>query len=211
MAVVFTNEENLQNISDSIRQRNGTQDSYTPSEMASAIQALSGEEGVFNIVSVLGVGPTSTGDVPLKQVICDMIYPVGSIYISADGTSPATRFGGTWQQIKDRFLLAAGDSYSAGSTGGEAAHTLTVSEMPSHTHSATIADPNLRCGENGDFANYNMYGSLGGWGLAAVSENNKGNARLFLRDTVNVAGTGGGAAHNNMPPYLTVYVWKRTA
>ena len=53
----------------------------------------------------------------------DKIYPVGSIYISAASTSPATLFGGTWEQIKDTFLLAAGDTYTAGETVGEAEHT----------------------------------------------------------------------------------------
>jgi hypothetical protein len=64
----------------------------------------------------------------------EKIYPVGSIYISANSTSPANLFGGTWEQIKDRFLLAAGGTYAAGSTGGEATHTLTVDEMPNHVH-----------------------------------------------------------------------------
>ena len=85
----------------------------------------------------------------LDQVIPDIwktIYPVGAIYMSTVSTSPATLFGGgTWVQIKDRFLLSAGDTYTAGSTGGAAtksytpagtvgSHTLTVNEIPSHAH-----------------------------------------------------------------------------
>ena len=61
-------------------------------------------------------------------------YPVGSIYLSVNSTNPGTIFGGTWEQIKDRFLLACGSTYSNGSTGGEAKHTLTTNEMPSHSH-----------------------------------------------------------------------------
>lgn len=69
------------------------------------------------------------------------IYPVGAIYWSTKSTSPASLFGGTWTQIKDRFLLCAGSTYSAGSTGGEAAHTLTVAEMPSHNHGGATGGP----------------------------------------------------------------------
>ena len=70
----------------------------------------------------------------MTQLI-NAIYPVGSIYMSVNSTSPATLFGGTWQRIQDRFLLSAGSTYSAGATGGEATHTLTSGEMPSHKHS----------------------------------------------------------------------------
>lgn len=65
-------------------------------------------------------------------------YPVGSIYMSVNSTSPASLFGGTWQQIKDRFLMCAGSTYKAGGTGGEASHTLTVKEMPSHSHDVSM-------------------------------------------------------------------------
>ena len=118
----------------------------------------------------------------------DKIYPIGSIYISAESTSPANLFGGTWEQIKDTFLLAAGNTYTAGATGGEATHTLTVSEMPSHYHNSQ------------------------GW-LRIVGEST-GNAVLLSDGTDtdrHTLSTGGGQPHNNMPPYLAVYVWKRMA
>ena len=66
--------------------------------------------------------------------LINLIYPIGSIYTSTRNVSPATFLGGTWTQIKDTFLLTAGDTYQAGTTGGEATHTLTTSEMPSHAH-----------------------------------------------------------------------------
>ena len=69
--------------------------------------------------------------------LLNLVYPVGSIYWSSNNTNPGTLFGGTWTQIKDKFILAAGDSYSNGATGGAATVTLTVSNMPSHTHSFT--------------------------------------------------------------------------
>lgn len=120
------------------------------------------------------------------------IYPVGSIYMSVNSTSPATLFGGTWEQIKDTFLLSAGDTYSAGATGGEASHTLTVSEMPSHNHNITI-----RAGAGA--ANYYSAPPSASQGGEAVTRTNV------------IQETGGGTAHNNMPPYMAVYMWKRTA
>ena len=116
------------------------------------------------------------------------IYPIGSIYISAVSTSPSTLFGGSWERIKDTFLLAAGDKYSAGAKGGEATHKLTVSEMPSHYHNSQ------------------------GW--ARLSGGSNGNQALLadgIDTNLHTLSTGGGQAHNNMPPYLAVYVWKRTA
>ena len=69
--------------------------------------------------------------------LLNLVYPIGSIYLSSNNTNPGTLFGGTWVQIKDRFILTAGDSYSNGATGGAATVTLTVSNMPSHSHSFT--------------------------------------------------------------------------
>ena len=76
-------------------------------------------------------------EVILKENFLNLVYPVGSIYWSSKNTNPGTLFGGTWTQIKDKFILAAGDSYSNGATGGAATVTLTVSNMPSHSHSFT--------------------------------------------------------------------------
>lgn len=121
----------------------------------------------------------------------NQIYPVGSIYLSTMETNPSTIFGGTWIQIKDRFLLAAGDTYNAGVEAGEAEHTLSIEEMPQHDHS-------IKKGWSPDSTR-----SIGVW----------------LDDTIPYADhswfktgkTGGSKPHNNMPPYLTVYMWKRTA
>ena len=112
------------------------------------------------------------------------VYPVGSVYISVLATSPASLFGGTWERIKDTFLLAAGDTYSAGSTGGEATHALTIEELPSHSHPYE--------GTN------NVSGT--DW----IGQSGKGT--IQLRNTGYV---GENAAHNNMPPYYAVYMWRR--
>lgn len=118
------------------------------------------------------------------------VYPVGAIYMSINSASPADLFGfGTWERVKDRFLLAAGDSYAAGGTGGEATHTLTIDEMPKHNHT-------IRWG----------YGSGSADPTRVRIDANSPEAPW-----PNSAYTGGGEPHNNMPPYLTVYVWRRTA
>ena len=70
----------------------------------------------------------------LKTSLLNFIYPVGSLYWSSNPTNPGTLFGGTWKQIKDCFVLAAGDTYTNGATGGNANTTLTEANLPSHTH-----------------------------------------------------------------------------
>ena len=144
----------------------------------------SGED--FNVNGIFKVNNTP---------FLDLVYPVGSIYMSANSTSPATLFGGTWERVKDTFLLAAGSSYAAGSTGGEATHKLTVSEMPAHSHNPLLGS--TRLGGNG--------GTSTGWRMAADSNWSQ------VGTYATTQASGGGAAHNNMPPYLAVYVWKRTA
>ena len=118
----------------------------------------------------------------------DLIYPVGSIYMSVNSTSPATLFGGTWEQIEDTFLLASGSNYSNGATGGEATHTLTIDEMPSHNHQTSV------------LARYTITGSANALTRYESSTSHQSTSSV-----------GGGQAHNNMPPYLVVNVWKRTA
>ena len=68
------------------------------------------------------------------KINVDFIYPIGSIYMSVNSTNPGTLFGGTWSQLKDRFLLGAGNTYTNGNTGGAATVTLTVNRMPKHSH-----------------------------------------------------------------------------
>lgn len=133
--------------------------------------------------------------------LLNKIYPVGSLYMSAKTTSPASFLGGTWERIKDKFILAAGDTYAAGSTGGEAEHALTVDEMPSHRHEGIDIDSVYSFGwENGSRTGVNFMKFYGGayWGDDVQNRLASGYA-------------GGSAAHNNMPPYLTAYIWKRIA
>ncbi len=124
------------------------------------------------------------------EKIFERIYPIGSIYISVNGTNPSSLFGGTWEQIKDRFLLATGDTYSPGVLSGEATHTLTIDEIPEHNH-------NLLMSPTGDSPS-----------LTAAPYRGAANATEFSNLTA-IQSIGGNQPHNNMPPYLTVYMWKR--
>lgn len=132
----------------------------------------------------------------LSALILEAVYPVGSIYISVNSTSPQTLFGGTWEAIQGKFLLGQSSAHTAGSTGGEETHTLTFDEMPEHTHP--------------------MYsGNAGGdseWtpdeGAYLVDSVTQKKTTWWARLGMSYAG--GGNAHNNMPPYLAVYMWKRT-
>ena len=239
--------------------------------------------------------------------IIDAIYPVGSIYMSVTNTNPATLFGGTWAQIEDTFLLAAGTNHLAGTTGGEETHTLTTGEMPTHNHTFTgeahshglnshkhsvgahshglnehthIYDKSATstgaasgntgsttltidqipahnhtvkgwadvtdgsgdyrvAGAIGSSASYGTRDTGGGKGhthslnnhthTITLTSTNSGkasgstaNSTAFdtgaaTGNTANatqggtIGNAGSGNAHNNMPPYLAVYVWKRTA
>lgn len=129
--------------------------------------------------------------------------PIGSIIMGtgdnfATQTAVQTVYIGTWEQIKDVFLLAAGDSYIAGSTGGEATHTLTVAELAKHSHDVIANGTGKRVGFNEGNADpdyvRNDYTDTGNIGNQYVTNE-----------------VGGNQAHNNMPPYLTVYMWRRIA
>jgi len=225
----------------------------------------------------------------IKSLFCFNVldaYPVGAIYISASAVNPSQLFGGTWEQVQGKFLLSASANYPAGTTGGEASHTLTTSEMPSHTHGVNIyssgshihsGSANGAGGHTHTRGTMNITGSTlsndgdraySPYALGYIGENNdlysrgafyissndgrvsvihgiNGSntdrtdgilsfdaARNWTGETSNsgyhshtlnvnaggehshtaiVANTGGNAPHNNMPPYLSVYVWKRTA
>ncbi len=148
------------------------------------------------------------------KTLLDMVYPVGSIYLSVSGTDPQTLFGGTWARLEDVFLLAAGAKHPAGSTGGEEAHTLTVGEMPSHGNHLMQGRMYQELAENA--SNDSSYRSntlyLGKNAFASTGNFNRG-WKDWNGGEMYPAGTlkGGGNPHNNMPPYLAVYTWKRTA
>lgn len=142
----------------------------------------------------------------------DFIYPIGSIYITTKNIDPGVLFGGTWvQTCKSRYMMGAGSNlantdngygsyavgnknFSAGTRIGEITHTLTTNEIPSHLHNYTDSYhyANQGSGTGGD-----IYGINGGT-----------TSKQFTYQT---GSTGGGAAHNNMPPGQVYYIWERTA
>lgn len=139
-------------------------------------------------------GRISTLETTVNTRLIDMVYPVGSIYISVNNVSPQVFWGGVWTALGGQFLLGANTTYPAGTTGGEATHTLTTSEIPSHTHNIKFgggdAEQTIVAGRS--------YVQSTRWWWSDAS------------DAI-VQSSGGGSAHNNMPPYLSVYMWKRTS
>lgn len=131
---------------------------------------------------------------PMAKIF-DIVYPVGSIYMSTTLTTKAqveAIFGGTWEKLEGRFLLGSSSSYANGATGGEETHTLTWDEMPRHSHELTrnigygkyVVDPHSGVINTNASVNWQGQGTT-----------NAGNS----------------LAHNNMPPYLVVNMFKRTA
>lgn len=158
-----------------------------------------------------------------RDQLFELIYPVGSIYLSAVATSPTDLFGiGEWEQIKDKFLLASGITYELGATGGEATHKLTVSEMPAHTHAPTTKTPGTDVYNEYAFTINRTYNSEStqrfkvdkGSGYtvmgASVNADDYGGTS-DIDQTLTTASTGGSTAHNNMPPYIVINAWRRVS
>ncbi len=121
------------------------------------------------------------------QSLLDFIYPVGSVYISYSHVSPADLFGGTWVRIENAFLWGCDASGTIGQTGGERTHALTITEMPNHSHGSVYSG-------NASGAKTHSWLASGGSNMA-----------------YGTVATGGGEPHNNMPPYIQVSIWRRTA
>lgn len=137
------------------------------------------------------------GDIGVDTAtLVDLFYPIGSIYMSTDTTNPQSRFTGTyWLPIYNRFLLGAGDTYKAGTMGGEATHTLTMSEIPSHYHDEYLGNDG---GPDSAPSGYS------GWPNIAYTSK-----KTWWATGSKTSAAGGDGAHNNMPPYLAVYMWRR--
>lgn len=137
------------------------------------------------------------GDIGVDTAtLVDLFYPIGSIYMSTDTTNPQSRFTGTyWLPIYNRFLLGAGDTYKAGTMGGEATHTLTRSEIPSHYHDEYVGNDG---GPDSAPSGYR------GWPNIAYISN-----KTWWATGSKTSPAGSDGAHNNMPPYLAVYMWRR--
>lgn len=209
-----------------------------------------------------------------EKVFVYPYFPIGYIYLSVSNVNPSTYFGGTWEQIKDVFLLSAGTTYTAGNTGGASTVTLTTSQIPSHTHGLNNHTHSVGAHSHGlnshthtysksattsgsttltidqipshahNIGRSGLYNSAGYGGFSQSTGNaepfstgstggGKGHTHSITLSSVNTGAasgstanstvfntggnsgnttaTGNGSSHNNMPPYLVVYMWKRTA
>lgn len=142
-----------------------------------------------------------------SQSFLNLVYPIGSIYMNIGDTNPFELFGiGEWERIEDTFLLAAGNSYNLGSEGGEASHTLVNSELPETN--GVIVMHQAATGTN--------IAGVGGCftGSSVVQGKYRQGGTLLDADAssigkINYTNGGKNKAHNNMPPYLAVSIWKR--
>lgn len=172
--------------------------------------------------STFSVKNGKTGSI---ENLLDRTYPVGSIYMSVNSTEPSTLFGGTWERLKGRFLIGAGTlsdtnsngeygdlgrgnpTFAGGETGGEYRHQLNTTEMPEHNHDTN--DWTLVVNKTAE----RISTDVGAQCINGVTATNiVPNTRATKNEDGNRTGlTGGDGKHNNMPPYLAVYMWKRTA
>ena len=154
-------------------------------------------------------------------------FPVGSIYMSLSSTNPSTYFGGTWVQVKDRFLLGAGDTYKAGNTGGSSTAnlyhkhttgncTLTTSQIPAHSHwekfISSDGNANSYVRKAGTGSNQGVYyANQTAWVASTgqpVYTNDTGGSQAHNHGDTGYAGS---SSQSIMPPYYVVYIWRRTA
>lgn len=161
-----------------------------------------------------------------KTETINAVYPVGSIYMNVNSTNPSTLFGGTWARLEGRFLIGTGTNmrtntnatfgslgvgepaFANGETGGQYYHKLGIDEMPEHNHDTN--DYTLVVNKNGVRIPTNMGAKC--VGAAEEATNIVPNIKATKNEDGNATGNAGGVkAHSNMPPYLAVYMWKRTA
>ena len=166
------------------------------------------------------------------------LYPVGSVYISFNSADPSTLFGGTWERLKDTFLLANGDAYAPNTAGGSATKNITVDNLPNHTHSLSwegnhthsrgsmnitggiVADMDtassswgaLQLEANAQIGFQRTSFGLMGKGITLNAMNGWSGETSWNGYHSHVVGaTGSSLPLNVMPPYKTVYMWRRTA
>jgi len=126
----------------------------------------------------------------------NIVYPVGCLYISTSATSPASLFGGSWAQIKDRFLLAAGGSYGVGNYGGET----------THVHSLTSGSADIMVLKGYLYYNESKKSFTGNYSHSGISTGSLGSYSVSTGVTLK----GNTSSASNMPPYYAVYMWRRT-
>ena len=184
-----------------------------------------------HVKSVNGNVPDASGNITvpttdantIKQVVLDTFFPVGSIYMDVTGNvNPNNQFGGTWAKIENRFLYGSG-SKGIGATGGAETVTLNTNQIPSHNHSLSGVRSTGGFGTGKTRRTDNVYAEYPAWGVfskTGTAVNTSNGAESTGREvnfdiSRSVSGTsgnqGGGGSHENMPPYVVVAIWKRTA
>ena len=140
----------------------------------------------------------------LKLIQSHVGMIIQSTTLDTEGKVKAIYGGTSWSRIEGRFLLGASSAYAVNSIGGEAAHTLTTAEMPSHNHASSTRKGAIPCWDNKASSTGKYYGLYDG-SLSYKS------SYAYDINTTSTSYAGGNAAHNNMPPYKVVYIWERTA
>lgn len=231
---------NLTNLTDDLNIIQSLND--TPTESASELKAKFDESGnkIKTFLNGTLIQEIQTAFNTIKSEAILAAHPVGSYYWSSSNTSPATLFGGTWIQVTDKFILAAGSTYTAGATGGSATHnhtqasttgstTLTTNQIPAHTHgSKSLISGKLWLkyapqieGTNTGILKVTEYQSSGVAGVQKEATTGAGYQSFEVDATHEHNSVGGGQGHthtlgstnssSNMPPYEVAYCWKRTA
>ena len=170
-----------------------------------------------NIKTINGTSVLGSGNIS----ILDLVYPIGSIYMSVQDVSPATFIGGTWERLKDRFLLGAGDTYTAGNTGGSAT-TSHTHNVPGSSHAHNLSGNGWAYINSSGKVFYYKYKTAGNWTANySVTASSSASTSTTFDDVTELGGrtdyvtpdsvTSDSTTVDNMPPYLVVYMWKRTA
>lgn len=129
----------------------------------------------------------------VKEIILETSYPIGSIYMSVNSTNPSTLIGGTWEKIEGRFLLGSNSTYAAGSTGGAASTKLTYKNLPGGLVGGGTNNKSWAVAAWNNFSSY-------AYVLTTLDDSHNDQTKGVHTQPF-----------NNMPPYLSVYMWKRTA
>lgn len=186
---------------------------FTPSLDTEGNLSWTNDGGLDNPETVNIKGPKGEDASVDTLDILQAVYPVGALYLSSVAADPATLFGfGTWEQIKDTFLLAAGDTYAAGTTGGEATHTHEY-RLGVKTYFGSPVGSDETMFQSWDYTTgaYKDAERDGNAGNPKINTGLNGENQDLGDDCYQQKVVGNTKASENMPPYLAVYVWKRTA
>lgn len=165
---------------------------------------------------------SSGGDGMSATDVVNLIYPVGSIYMGVNNVNPGTFFGGTWVQWgAGKAVMGVNtsdaDFNSAEKTGGAKNHTLSVAELPSHNHTFSGSSGSAGAHTHGlkytgsETAKGTGHGWINNDGASTLSSSVKSAGAHTHSISGTIDNTGGGSAFSILPPYITCYMWKRTA